>query len=518
MFFTVLTYLVIGLLAVFGLFYIVLEARFFRALGTVRVGNSDVEPAPKVSILISARNEAVGIRETLDSVLAQDYRGEWDVWVADDRSDDETPAILAEYVAKNPRLHVLTIKEIPEGVSPKKHALSLLIEACEWFGVERTLKLCRGMFAFGLFVSSLATMTVGFHVPAVMLMVVWFVNGFAQGSGSPCCVVSLARWWPNRSRGTFYGIWSCSNNLGEAIAYVVTSVIMVRVGLAWGADMAWRSGFWGAATFGFIGVALISLFMRDSPQSEGLPPVAEWEGEIKGEEAKKNATDVKRGQKIALTSWAVWMVALSGGFFCMSRYAIIDWGIFFLEVKKGYATETAAWIITLNSIVGAVSSGLSGIISDRVFKGSRNELALIGDGALADDAGSHAVRLDRRARDGLLRTRGGRAPDVPRRVDGGRSRAARRGRRGARHRRDGELLRRGHPERRVGLPRGARRGDGQGDAPRPHLLERLHARLPVRVLDRHGAALRPLRPLRVEGPSSPVKTRVFGSRGAVVLV
>ncbi|MBR4398653.1 MAG: glycosyltransferase [Fibrobacter sp.] len=131
MIFTVLTYLVIGLLAVFGLFYIVLEARFFRALGTVRVGNSDVEPAPKVSILISARNEAAGIRETLDSVLAQDYRGDWDVWVADDRSNDDTPKILAEYAAKNPRLHVLTIKEIPEGISPKKHALSLLIEACE---------------------------------------------------------------------------------------------------------------------------------------------------------------------------------------------------------------------------------------------------------------------------------------------------------------------------------------------------------------------------------------------------
>ena len=131
MIFTVLTYLVIGLLAVFGLFYIVLEARFFRALGSVRVGNSDVEPAPKVSILISARNEATGIRETLDSVLAQDYRGDWDVWVADDRSDDDTPKILAEYAAKNPRLHVLTIKEIPEGISPKKHALSLLIEACE---------------------------------------------------------------------------------------------------------------------------------------------------------------------------------------------------------------------------------------------------------------------------------------------------------------------------------------------------------------------------------------------------
>ena len=164
----------------------------------------------------------------------------------------------------------------------------------------------RRMFAFGLFVSSLATMTVGFHVPAAMLMVVWFVNGLAQGSGSPCCVVSLARWWPNRSRGTFYGIWSCSNNLGEAIAYVVTSVIMVRVGLAYGADMAWRSGFWGAATFGFIGVALISLFMRDSPQAEGLPSVAEWEGEIKGEEEKgesRRIIRVENGGDVAYVSW-----------------------------------------------------------------------------------------------------------------------------------------------------------------------------------------------------------------------
>ena len=131
MIFTVLTYLVIGLLAIFGLFYLGLEVRFFRALGIVREGQSDVEPKPDVSILIAARNESAGIQATLDSVLAQDYAGKWEVWVADDRSDDDTPKILAEYAAKNPRLHVLTIREIPEGVSPKKHALSQLIDACD---------------------------------------------------------------------------------------------------------------------------------------------------------------------------------------------------------------------------------------------------------------------------------------------------------------------------------------------------------------------------------------------------
>ena len=110
---TISTYVIIGLLTLFGLFYLGLEVRFYRALGKVREGTSDTEPLPKVSILIAARNEAEGIRETLDSVLAQDYEGEWEIWIADDRSTDETPKILAEYEAKFDRLHVLTIDSIP---------------------------------------------------------------------------------------------------------------------------------------------------------------------------------------------------------------------------------------------------------------------------------------------------------------------------------------------------------------------------------------------------------------------
>ncbi len=131
MFLSALTYTIIGLLALFGLFYLGLEVRFYHALGKVREGNADIEPLPKVSILIAARNEAEGIRETLDSVLAQDYEGEWEIWIADDRSTDSTPQILAEYESKyKDRLHVLTIDSIPEGVSPKKQAISKMIEAC----------------------------------------------------------------------------------------------------------------------------------------------------------------------------------------------------------------------------------------------------------------------------------------------------------------------------------------------------------------------------------------------------
>ena len=101
------------------------------------------------------------------------------------------------------------------------------------------------------------------------------------------------------------------------------------------------------------------------------------EGKGKREEGRDKGENVASGQKIALMSVAVWLIALAGGFFAASRYAIIDWGMFFLQVKKGYGGEGAAAIVSINSVVGAVSSALSGIISDRYFKSSRKELAVI---------------------------------------------------------------------------------------------------------------------------------------------
>ena len=221
---------------------------------------------------------------------------------------------------------------------------------------------------FGLFVSSLANLLVGFHIPAVMLAVIWFVNGFAQASGAPCCVVALSRWWPKDKRGTYYGIWSCSNNLGEVLAYVVSAGIVVWVGKTFGPDWAWKSCFWGATAFGFIGITAAWLFFGNAPEDEGLPPVP-----VDASDAK---VDTSGGQRIAIASRAVWFVALAGGFFAASRYAVIDWGMFFLQVKKGYTETGAATVVSINSIVGAVSSALSGIISDRFFKSSRKELAI----------------------------------------------------------------------------------------------------------------------------------------------
>jgi OPA family sugar phosphate sensor protein UhpC-like MFS transporter len=225
----------------------------------------------------------------------------------------------------------------------------------------------RKLMSFGLLISALMNFALGFRLPALFFAVLWGINGYVQSMGAPACVVGLARWFSNRERGTYYGVWCTSHNLGEALTFVLTSLVVTSFG--------WRWGFVGAALFGLIGVALAWTFYRDSPQSEGLPSIAAWSGEpVLPEQA---SASVASGQVAVLKNWAVWMIALSSAFIYVSRYAINSWGIYFLEMKKGYTNLEASSIISVNAVFGLLGTLFSGILSDRLFGGRRNMPALI---------------------------------------------------------------------------------------------------------------------------------------------
>ncbi len=80
------------------------------------------EMAPRVSIVIAARDEARLIELALRSVLSQTY-DDYEVILVDDRSTDATGAILDRMAASEPRLRVVHITELPAGWLGKNHAL-----------------------------------------------------------------------------------------------------------------------------------------------------------------------------------------------------------------------------------------------------------------------------------------------------------------------------------------------------------------------------------------------------------
>jgi glycosyltransferase involved in cell wall biosynthesis len=89
--------------------------------------------APRVSLLIPARNEAHTIRRCLDGALHQTYEP-YEVIVVDDGSSDATPAILAEYARRSPHLRVLRNETLATGWTGKAFACQQAATAAqgEW--------------------------------------------------------------------------------------------------------------------------------------------------------------------------------------------------------------------------------------------------------------------------------------------------------------------------------------------------------------------------------------------------
>ncbi|MHB9025366.1 MAG: glycosyltransferase family 2 protein [Armatimonadota bacterium] len=103
-----------------------------NAYGAVRLvrgvrGLVEQHPAPparwpKVSVIVPACNEARMLEEAMRSRLADTYP-DMEVILIDDRSTDDTPAIVDRLAAADPRVRAMHITELPAGWLGKNYAL-----------------------------------------------------------------------------------------------------------------------------------------------------------------------------------------------------------------------------------------------------------------------------------------------------------------------------------------------------------------------------------------------------------
>ena len=246
--------------------------------------------------------------------------------------------------------------------------------------------------ALGLLVSAFANLvfgltglwntSVGAASSALVLFLsfLWTLNGWAQSMGTAPAVIGLSRWYPLNIRGTYYGFFSSSHNIGEGLSFLFCGLL---VGLA-----GWQYGFVGSAIAGVVGVIVILFFLHDNPESKGLPQVEILTGEktkeqLEAEAAQKSAeakvdksAETKAMQKSVFKNPGVWFLALASGFMYVARYAVNGWGTLVLE-GKGFSTAEAATIISINAWCGIFGTVLSGFLSDKLFKGDRQLPALV---------------------------------------------------------------------------------------------------------------------------------------------
>lgn len=133
----------------------------------------------------------------------------------------------------------------------------------------------------------------------------------------------------------------------------------------------------GAGVIGILGFFMMLVFMRDTPQSQGFLLDKKSSPVDSHSSPAKQTEDFNKAQKAVLKNPAIWILALSSAFMYISRYAVNSWGVFYLEAQKGYSTLDASFIISVSSICGIIGTVFSGIISDKMFSGSRNIPALV---------------------------------------------------------------------------------------------------------------------------------------------
>jgi glycosyltransferase involved in cell wall biosynthesis len=81
-------------------------------------------PAPRVSIIVAARDEERHIEPAVRALAQQTYP-DYEIIVVDDRSTDATPRVLARVRASEPHLQVVRVDQLPDGWLGKNHALHI---------------------------------------------------------------------------------------------------------------------------------------------------------------------------------------------------------------------------------------------------------------------------------------------------------------------------------------------------------------------------------------------------------
>lgn len=218
----------------------------------------------------------------------------------------------------------------------------------------------RFFMALSLLVCSVVNITLGFQTSFWAFIILWGLNGWFQSTGPSSSIIALKRWYPPSRFGTIYGFWSASHNIGEAFTFTVTAFFVGALG--------WQWGFWSAGFFGLLGVLLIGLLLIPKPSASS---------DMFHEPALEKDKNVGHKQIEVLKNPMIWMLALSSAFMYIARYAINSWGIFYFQTEKGYTVLEASSLISISSILGIFGTVLSGLMSDKLFKGNRTTPAYL---------------------------------------------------------------------------------------------------------------------------------------------
>jgi MFS transporter, OPA family, glycerol-3-phosphate transporter len=201
------------------------------------------------------------------------------------------------------------------------------------------------------------------------------VDGYLQAFGAPGMVKINAAWFRPNERGTFAGIFGFMINLGRFGIFKLGPALLagfVFLGLWQIPPLHWRWLFYAPAAIAFIFGVGVLVFVKDSPEFAGFPPVNPEEE--KGGEVR---TPVWVVFKTIVSNPVIWIVALAYACTGSVRQSLDQWFPRFMEEVHHVDLNSTRFqmLAFLIPVVASAGSLVSGIISDKLFHGRRAPVA-----------------------------------------------------------------------------------------------------------------------------------------------
>ena len=214
-----------------------------------------------------------------------------------------------------------------------------------------------------------------YAVTTWILIVLMCLTGWFSGMGWPPCGRIMSQWFSTNERSFKMSVWNTAHNVGSSSMAVLAAIGGGGLIVAFGfdADDSWREAFI-IPSIAALGVAgLCWWFIRDTPESCGLPPIDKYRNDFSGAKAKKGEENKIPFKTLfvdyILKNKMLWLIGFANVLVYLIRYGISDWLPIYLQDVCDIAKSESKDLYAYHMIAAIPGTLLAGWLSSKFFQG-----------------------------------------------------------------------------------------------------------------------------------------------------
>ena len=239
----------------------------------------------------------------------------------------------------------------------------------------------RKFMTIGLVLSALVMIVAGVipysqnsAATTAILFVLMCLTGWFSGMGWPPCGRVMSQWFSTNERSFKMSIWNTAHNVGSSSMSWLAGIggaILIACGI--GAEESWRATFIIPSIVALFIALICWWFIRDTPESCGLPPIEKYRNDYSGAKAKKGE-ETKIPFKTLFVDYILknkmlWFIGIANIMVYLDSYGISDWLPIYLQNVHGITKAVSKDLYAYHMLAAIPGTLIAGWRSSKFFQG-----------------------------------------------------------------------------------------------------------------------------------------------------